>query len=646
MEIVIPDAFDDFDEYKVWGISPYSLLLANSYQQTGSVRAEAALRRTYDIEIVRTNYEVKWETYLKFLTTICNHWFPNPIGQAAVFVDQTTATQFVAGAAYQKMSGVMRGLRQGVDAFLETEDGERVVIPTRDLKTVTDNDDIRLLRSLELIRRTSDGYVFDREILQALRTGTTYSISEAAWALSERLCNRFGVESNAVPRILLESAEISIPESPPSGAEASLPLYLNRPDLSEFVNRLFSDDLSRTLQELQSTVAVEHEKIQEALQFGVRVEDPTTVDWPITDEAASVCATASQQHRPVVVEYLVDQLNQDKFTIHAMLRDAGIAVTLKDGHLRFNEGYSSPLNELDPINNYQDWLTNRVTELEESDYALDELARRVSEGWNRNRQSLIEGMIQQLDEFRVSPTTFVFSMLDPNYLDEHQLKQYTDDSALLKDEVNQIKNWRKNQPYDAKTFNSAVSDVCHYPISSDTSDSIIRIMSPWMNFAVQDYASTFRHLIEQDVTIRLLFRLPSPNGWNNLKQNLLNRLGDTQGNLELRTYTRFKEFYDHSEIQEIRKSDENHVGETGVHAKLFIAGDSTDGSLIAGSANLMENSFFYNPEAGLHTHDPNIIETGIEYFDLIWNIAEPDHIDESVFTQKTEFNFYPKVYRP
>jgi phosphatidylserine/phosphatidylglycerophosphate/cardiolipin synthase-like enzyme len=167
-----------------------------------------------------------------------------------------------------------------------------------------------------------------------------------------------------------------------------------------------------------------------------------------------------------------------------------------------------------------------------------------------------------------------------------------------------------------------------------------------MNFAVQDYTSTFRHLLEHNVTIRLLFRLPSPRGWNNLKQNLLTRLGDTEGNLELRTYTRFKEFHDHTEIKEIKQNEEKYIGETGIHAKLFIAGTPEDGSVVAGSANLMENSFFYNPEAGLQTHDPNVLETTINYYDFIWRLSEPDRIDESAFTSKTNFSFYPKVYRP
>jgi len=371
----------------------------------------------------------------------------------------------------------------------------------------------------------------------------------------------------------------------------------------------------------------------------------TPVEWPLPKAAAVVCATASQQDRPVVVDYLVEQLEEDRFTIHTRLRDAGLDVTLENGLLQFEDSYSAPSSAEEPVTEYRRWVTEQLTDLNTKAQGLAEFERRLSEGWTRQRQELLESIVHRLDDFRVSPTTFVFSMLDPNYLDDYQVGQYVGDSALLEDEVRHIKNWRDEQPSDAETFSSMVSKVCHYPLHDAETEPILRIMSPWMNFAVQDYTSTFRHLLENDVTIRLLFRLPSPRGWNNLKQNLLTRLGDTKGNLELRTYTRFKEFHDHTELKKIEEDDENYVGETGIHAKLFIAGSPEDGSVVAGSANLMENSFFYNPEAGLQTHDPNVLETTIDYYDFIWGLSEPDRIDESVFTGKTNFTFYPKVYR-
>ncbi len=646
MKLEIPDAIDEYDTHVLWGISPHSLLLSNIYRQKNSSQARAALRRAYDIEIVRTNYEVGWETYHGFLTSLCETWFVDPVGPAAVFTDSNTAKQYVAGAVYSTSGGAMRCLRQGVDQHLHVDQDDSVVIPARDLKTVSNQDDIRLLRSLGIIQRTTQGYEFDKEVLEALRLGETYSQSQAAWALSDRLCAQVGVDQPAVNESLLQSVGIDIPEDRPKRSAASVPLYVTRDDLTTFVETIFSDGFEATIQDIREGITAERTHILEALRFGTSTSSTTTVDWPLPDEAAVVCATASQQGRPVVVDYLIELLGEDRFTIHTRLRDAGLDVTLENGLLRFDDAIQAPTGEEDPINTYQQWLSTRISELRASEQGLGELANRLSGAWDRQRQSLLEAIIQQLDGFRVSPTTFVFSMLDPNYLDDYQIEQYVGDSSLLQDEVNRIKSWRDNQPSDAETFSSVVTEVCHYPIQDTDTEPILRIMSPWTNFAIQDYTAMFRQLLENDVTIQLLFRLPSSRGWNNLKNDLLTRLGDTKGNLELRTYTRFKKFHDHTELKKIEESDDNYVGETGIHAKLFLAGSPSDGALVAGSANLMENSFFYNPEVGIKTQDPNVIETAIDYFDLIWDIAEPDRIDESVFTGKTNFTFYPKVYRP
>lgn len=646
MKLEIPDAIDEYDTHVLWGISPHSLLLSNIYRQKNSSQARAALRRAYDIEIVRTNYEVGWETYHGFLTSLCETWFVDPVGPAAVFTDSNTAKQYVAGAVYSTSGGAMRCLRQGVDQHLHVDQDDSVVIPARDLKTVSNQDDIRLLRSLGIIQRTTQGYEFDKEVLEALRLGETYSQSQAAWALSDRLCAQVGVDQPAVNESLLQSVGIDIPEDRPKRSAASVPLYVTRDDLTTFVETIFSDGFEATIQDIREGITAERTHILEALRFGTSTSSTTTVDWPLPDEAAVVCATASQQGRPVVVDYLIELLGEDRFTIHTRLRDAGLDVTLENGLLRFDDAIQAPTGEEDPINTYQQWLSTRISELRASEQGLGELANRLSGAWDRQRQSLLEAIIQQLDGFRVSPTTFVFSMLDPNYLDDYQIEQYVGDSSLLQDEVNRIKSWRDNQPSDAETFSSVVTEVCHYPIQDTDTEPILRIMSPWTNFAIQDYTAMFRQLLENDVTIQLLFRLPSSRGWNNLKNDLLTRLGDTKGNLELRTYTRFKKFHDHTELKKIEESDDNYVGETGIHAKLFLAGSPSDGALVAGSANLMENSFFFNPEVGIKTQDPNVIETAIDYFDLIWDIAEPDRIDESVFTGKTNFTFYPKVYRP
>jgi len=79
---------------------------------------------------------------------------------------------------------------------------------------------------------------------------------------------------------------------------------------------------------------------------------------------------------------------------------------------------------------------------------------------------------------------------------------------------------------------------------------------------------------------------------------------------------------------------------------MYIAGDQADGALLTGSANLVENSLHFNPEVGIHTHDPNLINTASSYFDVVWRLAGADKIPEKVMFGEIPFKFYPKVYEP
>jgi hypothetical protein len=92
--------------------------------------------------------------------------------------------------------------------------------------------------------------------------------------------------------------------------------------------------------------------------------------------------------------------------------------------------------------------------------------------------------------------------------------------------------------------------------------------------------------------------------------------------------------------------EKRELKEKGIHGKLYIAGEAPGGHVLAGSANLMKNSFYYNPEAGLHTQHPSMIRTATEYFDLVWEIAEPGKIPEEVFRGDVEYQYFPDVYGP
>lgn len=651
MSDIIPDDFDEYSEDDYWGISPISILLANNAYQSGSKEAEEAIQRYYDITVTTTNFELDRDTFRKTLDDICRVYLNEHSSLAAVCADSETARLFMAGAVYQRQGGVMRALRLAQDIFRETDEGEPVIVSRTDLRGLVNEADVRLLRSLQAIRAVPDGYEFDTDLLEALQLTLDFNQSEAAWALLEQLCISLGVrEVDSVVEILLEEAEISPPEKKPISSTASLPILLNDDRISRITEWAFDDGFEATVNELRKEVSDKRSRYNRSLRFARKNNDPEECEWPICDEQASICALASQQNVPVIVDWFTEKLDVDQFEFHRRLSQAGFDVTLEDDLVLFNRSYARPAGEYtDSITEYEDWLANQIEWLERAEHRLADLEFRLGTGWTRQRRSLLEATINRLQNHVVSPTRFTFSLFDPEYhADEYEVDQYIGESPHLEDEVRRIREWRRDLPPDATSFAEVVPEVCSYPLENEDAEPRLRIMSPWLNFAIQDYTALFNRLLQNDINIQLLFRLPDPSDWNDLKNNLLTRIGDTRGNLELRTYTRFKKFHSHSEIRELKRDESNseYIGETGIHAKLFIAGTPENGSVLAGSANLMENSLYYNPEAGLQTRHPEAIRTAIEFFDLIWELSAPDHINESVFRGETNFQFYPKVYRP
>ena len=316
----------------------------------------------------------------------------------------------------------------------------------------------------------------------------------------------------------------------------------------------------------------------------------------------------------------------------------------------FKAPYSGPTAP-DAVAAYESYVERESDRANSIAAAARQLSGRLTGSWANQRSGLLASAMTEIDDVTTAPIEFVFSMFDPiHHADEYEIEEYIGDSPHLADEVNRIKEWRENQPHDAITFTEAVREVCARPLEDESVPPRLRVMTPWLNYIMKEYTALFQRLLENGIEIQLLFRLPDLSDWNNLKQEFLTRIGNTYGNLQLRTYTRYKTFKDHSQLRKHKRGNvddktDSNVSETGVHAKLFIAGSPENGSTLAGSANLMENSFYYNPEAGLHTRHPEVIQTASGYFDLIWELAEPDDIDESVYTGKTNFEFYPKVYR-
>lgn len=646
----LPTSLLEHDGAGYWGISPESIALTVNSRHTDDAAAQKALERYFDVEVLHTNYRPDQDEFNSALETIAESWFPEPLDETAMFATPDKVDSLVAGAAYYDTpSAVARVLVHGQDLLERTDPDDRLVMSKRDLHGYAEAEEgRRLLKSLNIVRAIPEGYELNRTILEAISTAVTRNRQEAAYQLVEHIFECLGIDVHqSLIEDLLTQFEIKPPASPPTGKLGCLSVLVRDNSITDFVDALFGDEFEQVLSELLAETTRKRDHLRQTRRF-IETTDPEPIsrDWPFSLTAASICSLASQRGIPVATGWLADQTDTKELELADKLDTNDFSVRYDAGLLYFDEAYAGPDPIPEKIEAYNAWVEAQLTELDNRIRTLERLQARPRGMWDVQRQGLLETSLANLDSFTVSPTQFIYTIFDPDFhADSYNIEQYTGDSSELEREVETIRRWRENRPHDADSFADVVPRVLNHPVEYPDAEPRVRIMSPWTNFAIKEYVGLFKRLLDKGVKIDVLFRLPSSSEWTNLKNNLLTRLGDTKGNLELRSYTRYKEFHDHVELRELEESDE-YLGEIGIHAKLFIGGDAENGNVLAGSANLMENSFYYNPEAGIQTRNPNVVKTAIDYFDLVWELSAHDRISEDTFTGDTQFRYYPRVYRP
>jgi hypothetical protein len=652
MTTELPEAFTRYASGRYWGTTPESLLLYNSAAVTDDQRAWDALRRYYDLTVFVTNHRVDWETYVDGIGTVVDGWFDTTTSYLAQYATPETAQQFVLGAAYEAEGGVMRLLRLAQEEAADSNGEEPIVLSRRDAKSVAAEADIRMLRSQGVLRATTEGYRFRHRVIRALYGSRELNREAACWAILARICRARGIaDIDAIIPPMLDAFDIEPPEAAPTDVDGSLPIYAGDSRVAEFVERVASAEADEVFAAVGDEYRARSTRLARTTGIKTANDPRETPVWPLTDRQAAVCALAGRQDLPVATGWLVDDgAAEDRFALHRELAQAGFDVALDEDLLIFEEPYAGPA-DADAVVEYESYIEKERAEADAIAAAAQQLSGHPTGRWDAQLDALLAEGMAQLDDVTVAPTRFVFSMFDPvHHADEYEIEEYVGDSPHLRDEVDRIREWREEQPHDATTFADQVRETCARPLEADDVAPRLRIMTPWINFIIQEYTALVQQLLANGVQVQLLLRLPDPGDWNDLKNNFLTRVGDTHGNLSIRTYTRYKRFKNHGQLRKHKRGErddegDGFVSETGVHAKLYIAGETDNGEVLAGSANLMENSFYYNPEAGLHSRHPEVIQTAGDYFDLIWELAAPDQIDKSVFTGKTNFEFYPKLYR-
>jgi phosphatidylserine/phosphatidylglycerophosphate/cardiolipin synthase-like enzyme len=232
---------------------------------------------------------------------------------------------------------------------------------------------------------------------------------------------------------------------------------------------------------------------------------------------------------------------------------------------------------------------------------------------------------------------------NPANLGKEVIVKYTKKSEILRREVDKLsEKWPSIKTESSYSYTDMADRLFAKGIATDLSTKEIRIMTPYTDYELKKYVSTLRTLVTKGYELRVLSRLPvDSEPWKVFKESLFKGLGEKAKAVKVRTYTRYKEFL---LIPKLTRTTRAGRKEFGVHAKLFIVGDSKDGALLLGSANLLENSFNWNPECGLYTEDEKFIESAKAFFDFVWDLCENDSLDFSALDKVPEGPFFPRVY--
>jgi hypothetical protein len=260
-----------------------------------------------------------------------------------------------------------------------------------------------------------------------------------------------------------------------------------------------------------------------------------------------------------------------------------------------------------------------------------------------NVDKVKSSLLQKVLSRNFSPFYFVYTLLNPASLGTEVTDKYVAGDEAIRREIQKLSTkWPLLRSESSSTYVDSADRLFSIGLERDLDTKELRIMTPYSDDILGMYVSVLRRLIERGYKLRVLMRLSRDRQpWEILKEALLKGLGEKSKSVEIRTYTRFKEFLP---VSKLSRPEDGAPGEFGVHAKLLVIGDSHNGAVLLGSANLLENSFKWNPECGLYTEDPTFVESAKIFFDFVWELSENDSLDLSGLSRIPKGPFFPQYY--
>ena len=380
-----------------------------------------------------------------------------------------------------------------------------------------------------------------------------------------------------------------------------------------------------------------------ARRFGIK---PKKVEGLISFVIDSSTRT-SQAYLP----YLKQIIGLDMKSLISLLSEAlKEDIEIDSNFVHFKISYTNEIRIEDTFHEYSVFLfkkhariTKRLEKLSQSKNYLNQATSKFCDTVHKNVLKIEDVFMKRVLSKRISPFYFVFTILNPSDAGKEIIDNYVRSNRLLRWEVERLSNdWPITKTDSSATYVDMADKLFSKGLETDLPTKEIRIMTPYTDYELEKYVSMLRRLIMKDYTVRIICRLSAdPKPWNRLKKSLLEGLGEKTRKVQIRTYTRFKEFLPASKLT---KLDPSKRKEFGVHAKIFLIGDAQNGAVLLGSANMLENSFHWNPESGIYTEDPTFIESVKSFFDFVWILSKHDVLDFSRLDRISKGPFFPHQY--
>ncbi|WP_262174405.1 phospholipase D-like domain-containing protein [Haloarcula laminariae] len=245
-----------------------------------------------------------------------------------------------------------------------------------------------------------------------------------------------------------------------------------------------------------------------------------------------------------------------------------------------------------------------------------------------------------LSDGDVAPAYFTFTLVDPDALGEKKMDDYVEDSRGLGRERARLRRWHENRPAGMRSYTAMTDRLFSLGLERDLDDKVLRIMTPFDDDTFNEYVSQIRRLLQQGFELRLLTRhTKEPWEWRRLQQNLLSEIKQHREQVTIRSYSRFKQ---HQRVTP--DMDFRDLGEFGIHGKVQTIGRPEEGAALLGSANFMENSYDWNPECGVYTERIQFVDAAVEFFDIVWDLAESDELSTERLQEVPNHQLVPTYY--